>query len=172
MEQQRSTRSTVSRIGRIIVKTVLFIFLFIVLIVALVLTPPVQNMLRTKAVSYLEHTLKTKVSIGKIYIGLPKKVIIENVYLEDRQKDTLLTAGSLKADIALFKLIKGEVDINSIELKNSTVKIKRQFPDTIFNFQFIIDEFSPAGSAKNTNADTSASKIAIRNVTLDKIRLV
>ena len=172
MEQQRSTRSTVSRIGRIIVKTVLFIFLFIVLIVALVLTPPVQNMLRTKAVSYLEHTLKTKVSIGKIYIGLPKKVIIENVYLEDRQKDTLLTAGSLKADIALFKLIKGEVDINSIELKNSTVKIKRQFPDTIFNFQFIIDEFSPAGSAKNTSADTSASKIAIRNVTLDKIRLV
>src|SRR5262245_22290296 len=113
MDQQRSTKSTVARIGRIVVKTALFIFLFAVMIVALVLVPPVQNLIRKKVVNYFEKTLNTRVSIGKIYIGLPKKVVIENVYLEDRQKDTLLTAGSLKADIALFKLIKGEVDINS-----------------------------------------------------------
>ncbi len=171
MEQQRSTKSTVSRIGRIVVKTVLFIILFLLLIVALVLVPPVQNLLRKKAVSYLENTLNTKISIGKIYIGLPKKVVIEDVYLEDRQKDTLLTAGSLKADIAIFKLIKGEVDIKSIELKNSTVKIKRELPDTVFNFQFIVDEFSPT-KTKKPNTDSSTSKIAIRNVSLDKIRLV
>ena len=173
MDQQRSTKSTVARIGRIVVKTVLFIFLFFVLIVALVLVPPVQNLIRKKAVSYFENTLNTKISIGKIYVGLPKKVVIKDVYLEDRQKDTLLTAGSLTADIALFKLIKGEVDINSIELNNSTVKIKRQLPDTIFNFQFIVDEFAPAKNANKTGTDSSTSKkIAIRNIRLDKIRLV
>src|SRR5688572_15607350 len=172
MEQQRSTRSKMTRIVRIVVKTVLFIFLFFLLIVALVLIPPIQNLIRKKAVSYLEQTLNTRVSVGKIYVGLPKKVVIENVYLEDRQRDTLLIAGSLKVDIALLKLIKGEVDINSIELKNSTVKIKRELPDTVFNFQFIVDEFTPAKSTDQANSVSRASAVSIRHVRLDKIRLV
>ena len=172
MEQRPGKNSRIKRIGRIVIKTILFIFLFFILVVALVLVPPVQNLIRKKAVSYFEQTLNTRISIGKIYIGLPKKVVIEDVYLEDRQKDTLLTAGTLKVDIALLKLIKGVVDINSIELKNSTVKIKRELPDTLFNFQFIIDEFSPAKSVTKENADNSSSPLAIRHVKLDKIRLV
>jgi uncharacterized protein involved in outer membrane biogenesis len=172
MEQVAGKKSRIKRIGRIVIKTVLFIFLFFILLVALVLVPPVQNLIRKKAVSYLEQTLHTKISIGKIYIGLPKKVVIEDVYLEDRQKDTLLTAGSLKADIALLKLIKGIVEINSIELKNSTVKIKRELPDTLFNFQFIVDEFAPAKSSDKAAAGSSSSSVAIRHVRLDKIRLV
>src|SRR6185503_15041409 len=53
-----------------------------------------------------------------------------------------------------------------------TVKIKRELPDTVFNFQFIVDEFSPSKTSNNTSTDSSASKIAIRTITLDKIRLV
>src|SRR5688572_1833455 len=157
MEQHPGKKSRIKKIGRIVVKTMLFILLFFILIVALVLVPPVQSLIRKKAVSYLEQTLNTRVSVGKIYVGLPKKVVIENVYLEDRQRDTLLIAGSLKVDIALLKLIKGEVDINSIELKNSTVKIKRELPDTVFNFQFIVDEFTPAKSTDQANSVSRAS---------------
>jgi len=169
MEQHPGKKSWIKRTGRIVVKTMLVIFLLFTLIVALVLVPPVQNLIRKKAVSYFEQTLNTRISIGKIYIGLPKKVVIEDVYLEDRQKDTLLHAGSLKADMALLKLIKGVVDINSIEIKNSTVKIKRELPDTLFNFQFIVDEFSPAKPANKANEDSSSSPVAIRRVRLDKI---
>jgi hypothetical protein len=56
--------------------------------------------LRKKAVAWLENKLQTKVEIGRIYIGLPRKITLENVYLEDRQKDTLLSGGSLKANIS------------------------------------------------------------------------
>jgi len=171
MEQPTRRKRLVRKIVRITLKSVLFIFLFIVLIGLLILTPPVQNVLRKKAVSFLQKKLKTRVEVGKVYIGLPKKVIIEDVYVEDRQKDTLLTAGSLKMNIDILKLIfKGEVDISKTELKNSVAKIKRQLPDTTFNFQFIVDAFVPKDTSATT--DTTASPIALGSVTLDNVRIL
>lgn len=172
MNQVAKKRSPAKRALRIVLKTILFIILFFLVIILLILTPPVQNFLKKKAVAYLEQKLDTKVSVGKIFIGFPKKVVVEDVYIEDRQKDTLLSAGSLKLDIALFKLIfNGEVNINRAELANSTVKIKRQLPDTAFNFQFVIDAF--AAPASTTPADTTAaSPITLRHVELDKVRLL
>jgi hypothetical protein len=172
MKQPTRKKSFLTRLLRIVLKTVLFLLLFLELIVLLILTPPVQNFIRKKAVTYLENKLHTKVAVGRIYIGLPKKVVIEDIYVEDRQKDTLLSAGSLKVNIALLKLFKGEVEINEVELKNSTVKIKRQLPDTAFNFQFIIDAFSSPKTTKKESTNSSSGDIAIHNVKLDKIRLV
>ncbi len=172
MDQSTRKRSFPKRLLRIFLKTLLFLFLFIVLIVLLIMTPPVQNFIRKKAVTYLENKLQTKVEIGRIYIGFPKKVVAENIYVEDRQKDTLFSAGSLKMNINLLKLIfKGEVAINSTELKKSTVKIKRELPDTIFNFQFIVDAFAP-GNNKTVSTDTSSSAIALGTATLDNVRVV
>lgn len=188
MNQPRQKRSFGRRLTRIVLKTILFLFIFVVVVILLILTPPVQNVLRKKAVVYLENKLKTKVEIGRIYVGFPKKVVLEDFYIEDRQKDTLLAGESLKADIGLFKLIfHSEIDINSIQLKNITAKIKRQLPDTTFNFQFIVDAFAPkktdtTNTVTTTPTDTStpttridttgSSSIAIRNVTLDKARIV
>src|SRR5258705_5298782 len=138
MDQPARRKKTLKRISRIVLKSVLFLFLFIIVVFLLLLTPPVQNFVKGKAVTYLEKKLKTKISVGKIFIGLPKKVILEDVYIEDKQKDTLLAAGSLKLDINVLKLLfKGEVDIKKTEIKNSIAKIKRQLPDTVYNFQFI-----------------------------------
>jgi translocation and assembly module TamB len=191
MNQPLKKKSFGRRLTRIVLKTILFLFLFVVLVILLILTPPVQNMIRKKAVVYLENKLNTKVEIGRIYVGFPKKVVLENFYIEDRQKDTLLAGELLKADIGLYKLIfHSEIDINSIQLKNITAKIKRQLPDTAFNYQFIVDAFAPpktdtitSVSATTATASTSpaltsradaksSSSIAIRNVTLDKARIV
>jgi len=113
------------------------------------------------------------VAIGRIFISLPRNVVIENIYVEDRTKDTLISAGSLKAEIGLLKLIfKGEININKIELGEGTAKIRRELPDTVFNFQFIADAFAPSTPAKTTKPDTSSAAIAIPMIRLDKIRLV
>jgi hypothetical protein len=77
--------------ARIVAKTILFIILFLLVILLLIQTGPVQNILRVNAVAYLQKKLKTKVEVGRVYVGLPKNIILENVYIEDRQKDTLLS---------------------------------------------------------------------------------
>ncbi|HEV8272578.1 MAG TPA: hypothetical protein VGQ04_14805, partial [Chitinophagaceae bacterium] len=158
--------------ARIVAKTILFIILFLLVILLLIQTGPAQNILRVKAVAYLQKKLKTKVEVGKVYIGLPKNIILENVYIEDRQKDTLLSGGKIEANLDLFKLIfKNQMDIQSISLDNITAKIKRQLPDTAFNFQFVVDAFTTKDTL-TTIADTSSYFISIPSVELNKIRII
>lgn len=160
------------RVLRLFAKVVIVILLLIVLIFILVQTPPVQNFARKKIEGYLEGKLKTKVDIGKLYIGFPNTVSLQNVYVEDLQKDTLLSGGRLAVDISLFKLISGELEINEIHLENITAKIKRQLPDTTFNFQFIVDAFAPKKTQTVQPNDTAAMKMAIKSILLDKVRVV
>src|SRR6186713_2101249 len=157
--------------ARIVAKTILSIILFLLIILLLIQTGPVQNILRVKAVAYLQKKLKTKVEVGKVYIDLPKNIILENVYIEDRQKDTLLSGGKIEANLDLMKLIfQNQMDIRSIALDNITAKIKRQLPDTAFNFQFVIDAFTIPDTT--ISADTSSYFISIPSVELNKIRII
>ena len=173
MNPEKKKKNPWKRAGRIVLKTVLFIVLFFVIIILLIQTPPVQNLLRKKAVAYLEKKLQTKVEIGRVHIGLPKNIVLENVYIEDRQKDTLPSGGSIKANLNLWRLIfKNELDVKSIALENITAKVKRQLPDTLFNFQFVVDAFAAKDTTSTIVADTSSYSISIPSVELNKIRLI
>jgi len=158
--------------ARIAAKTILFIILFLLIILLLLQTGPVQNVLRKNAVAWLQKKLKTRVEVGRVHISWPKDIVLENVYLEDRQKDTLLSGGKILADISLYQLIfKNELIIKSIAFDNITAKVKRQLPDTVFNFQFVVDAFTTKDTINN-NADTSSYFIAIPSVELNKVRII
>ena len=174
MQEQTVKQKNWKRIGKVVLKTVMWIFFLILLIFILILTPPVQSFIRKKVVTYLENKLDTRIEVGRIYVGLPKNIVLENIYVEDRQKDTLLSGEKIKADLNIWRLItKNEVDIRSVSLNNITAKVKRQLPDTIFNFQFIIDAFGPKNSSSTTSTtDTSGAAINIGYVELNKIRVL
>src|ERR1700730_1147381 len=131
------------KVLRLFAKLVIAVLLLIVLVFILVQTPPVQNFARQKIETYLQHKLKTNVTIGKLYIGLPDIVSLQNVYIEDHAKDTLLAGSRLKVNINLFRLFRNVVEINEIQLEGITAKVKRILPDTVYNFQFIVDAFKP-----------------------------
>ena len=152
-------------------KTILFIFLFVVVVFLLILTPPVQRFLTAKAETYLSNKLKTRVEIGSISFGLSGKVGLENVYIEDRTKDTLVSGGSIRAHINFLKLLSNEVEVKDLELQNITAKIKRTLPDTVFNYQFIVDAFT-SGPSKTPDTSTSAPmKLNISDIALENINL-
>lgn len=165
-------RTIAGRIGRILLRTVLIIILLVIVFLVVIQTPPAQNFIVKKATSFLEKKLKTRVEIGRLYIGFPKNIIIENLYLEDRKKDTLLFGGSLKVDVSMLKLLHSEIEVNDVRLDKVTAKVTRVLPDTTFNFQFIVDAFASPEKTPEPKADTSSLKINVRFVQLDKIRLV
>ncbi|MGN6166039.1 MAG: DUF748 domain-containing protein, partial [Flavisolibacter sp.] len=171
MEEEKKSINYPRKIGRIFLKVVLFLFLFIVLVFILVLTPPVQHFLTGKVQHYLQEKLKTRVEIGSISFGLSGKVNLENIYLEDKTKDTLLAGGSVKTHISFLKLFSNEVQIKDIELQNITAKIKRVLPDTVFNYQFIVDAFTSEQNKNPDTAQTAPMKLNISDVTLENIRL-
>jgi translocation and assembly module TamB len=165
-------QSVYRRLGRIFLKIMLGIFILLLLVIILVQTSFIQNIAREKAQAYLAGKLKTKVVIGKLYIGFPQTVELGGLYIEDLQKDTLLSGKSLKVNINMWKLLHSEIAVNKIELEGITAKIKRLLPDTVFNFQFIADAFAGKKSAQAKQTDTSATKISLDNLVLNKIRLV
>ncbi|MBN8859231.1 MAG: translocation/assembly module TamB [Sphingobacteriales bacterium] len=173
MEETKTSKNIWRKTGRIILRSVIFLVLFFLLLAGLILLPPVQGFISQKAVAYLEKKLGTKVALGKLYIGLPKTVVLENVYIEDKQKDTLLFGGSLKVDVGIFDLILGKgININSIKLDNITANIKRQLPDTSFNFRFIIDAFAPKDQQPKEDTGTSSTNFSIGSIELNNIRAV
>lgn len=120
--------------------------LFLLIVIALQI-PAVQNFAKNKAVSFLEDKIKTKVEIGKIEIGFPKKIILENVFFEDQQQDTLLYGKKLKLDISLFKLLDNQLEINLVQLEGIHSKISKN-SNGKFNFDYIIEAFSSEETQK------------------------
>lgn len=169
-ETVKRQRSLPAKIGRIFLKTLLFLVLFIILVFLLILTPPVQRFLTAKAENFLEKKLQTNVEIGRIAFGLSGDVSLQNVYIEDRTKDTLVSGGAIKANINFLKLLSSELEVTGIELQNITAKIKRVLPDTTFNYQFVVDAFV---SKTTKPEDTTAvpMKMSISDVTLDNVAL-
>ncbi|KQS42169.1 translocation/assembly module TamB [Pedobacter sp. Leaf194] len=147
----------------------------IILVVAVALSlniPAVQNFVKGKAINYLKDKTKTEVSLESIKIALPKDVVLNKFYIEDRKGDTLLYAEKLAVDISLFKLLKNTVEINNIELKNIRANVKRINPDTTFNFSFLVDAFMSDQKKPEEKVDkdtTSTLKFSVDKVSFEDI---
>jgi translocation and assembly module TamB len=134
-------------------------------------TPFGQNFLTSKANSYLRKKLKTKVNIEKVRFDIPDWILLEGVYFEDLHGDTLLAGKRLYVDLDMYGLIKGDIGINKVELEGVNANINRVLPDTVFNFQFIVDAFA---GTDTTEVDTSTSKplkMRLDQITLRRVRL-
>ena len=165
-------RSVFHRLVRILAKVILTVIIILIIVIFLIQTPYIQNIARSKAEKYLSRKLNTRVNIGHLYIDFPRTVILNNVYIEDRQKDTLLSAGLINVNIRMWGLLHNDIDVRAVQLADLTIKVKRQLPDTAFNFQFVADAFAGAPSAKPPTTTSKPMKMELNELLLDKIRLV
>jgi hypothetical protein len=163
------------RFGRIALKTILWIIasviFLVLLVVILIQVPAVQNFAKDKAVTFLQNKIHTKVEIGHISLGLPKLLVLEDVYFEDQKKDTLIAGDKLKVDITLLKLLKNKVEINEINLEGITANISRG-PDSLFNFDYILKAFAGEQKKEVKPEDTTSTmKFSVDKIILDKINI-
>lgn len=163
-----------SKVKRYLRKTLLILAWIIGSVIALVLLvllllqiPYVQNEVKDRAVVYLEDKIGTDVRVDRLSIDFPKKVVLEGVYFEGQNGDTLLAGDRLAVDISLLKLLNNKVEINSIDLKGIYANISRD-KDSVFNFDYILDAF-----ATDTPKDTTAApmEISLDKINLDDIRV-
>lgn len=168
-EQKTIKTNYIQKIAKVLLKIVLFLLLLVVVIFFLIFIPPVQRFATTKVENFLQNKLGTEVEIGSISFGLTGRIHLQNIYVEDKKKDTLLSGGVIKANLALFKLFNNEVEVKDLQLKDVTAKIKRVLPDTAFNFQFIVDAFVTQKTAQPDTAQTAPLKLALDKLTLSNV---
>ncbi len=83
-------------------------------------------------------------------ISFPNAIVLEGIYLEDTQSDTLIYAGRMKVNIALYNLFSSKINIGSIALEDATMLYSTQ-TDPLFNYNFLITTFSDTTKQEDKN---------------------
>jgi len=124
--------------------------------------PWVQKKLIEKTMAFLHDKLKTEIRIGNTKIDILNRVVLEDVYIEDLQKDTILNASKIKLNFNLspFKLLLGKYEIEEISLEDVYFKMQKNEGNEKYNFQFILDAFkSKSQSTKKNDIDFNINDI-------------
>ncbi|MFW5663611.1 MAG: translocation/assembly module TamB domain-containing protein [bacterium] len=133
-------------------------FLLLFVIIAIVLQfSSVQTFLTEKITRQVSQRVDTRVKIDRVAIRFPKSVGLKGIYLEDTRGDTLLYAGSIFVNVGMTALLRSEVKVANLELTNIVANMKREEPDTVFNYQFLIDAFAPTDTTKNASSSEKTS---------------
>jgi hypothetical protein len=131
---------------------------------------PVQTWAAKKATAYLSEKLHTKVGIKSLYIKPFSSVVLEGLYVLDKQKDTLLNTPKLTVslmDFSIFSSIQNHtITFKNIQLDNGSVYIKRQ-KDSSSNFKFILDAFKSTDTVKTVSKPW---KLDFKQFTLNNLR--
>jgi len=110
-------------------------------------TSSVQQKLLNKATVLLKEKLKTNVSIDSVSIDLlTLDAELFGLSIDDLQQRKMLSLEFLRADVDIMKLMKNEIVIPEIRVKGIQAELHKVpkdslSPDTVANYQFIIDAF-------------------------------
>ncbi len=129
----------------------LVLLLVIVAVVALQF-PATQDFIARKAESYLRDKLQTEVRIGRFRTDFRHAINLDNVYLADQRRDTLVSVGHLGVNLDIWKLAQSQINISSIELNDGRVRLTRTAPDSVNNYDFIARAFTDPAAPVDTAA--------------------
>lgn len=140
----------------------------IILAVVALQFPGVQRYIAQKAVASIAEKTQTRIEVGSVNIAFRHSVVLHNIYVESRQRDTLLSIQTLSADVNLLGLLSHEIKLTNIRVDTLTAHITRTLlnessrrPDSSFNFDFILDALSPDPTTAEVNPDTAGPGWAI-----------
>ncbi len=146
------------------------VLILLLVLIVVVRIPAVQQAIVDKATAYLEDRIGTPVSIGRLLITFPKKIEVEDFYLEDELGDTLVYAHKFEVDVGVLAIMKREIAIKEITLNTARVFVKRAKADTTFNYTYIVEAFTSGetDSVKVDEGDKKAWAISLDDVVIDK----
>jgi hypothetical protein len=78
----------------------------------------VQTYVAKKAANYLSKELNTRVEVGSLYIKPFKSVVLDSLYIQDQDKDTLLFSPKFLVDINNFSLKSRKLTVNLVQIEN------------------------------------------------------
>lgn len=115
-----------------------------------------------KATTVLSEKTGTRISVGKVHIQFFNTVALGDVYMEDKNGDTLAYVRSLDTKLSYFNPFTFKFHFNTLSLEGVRANIYNTEKDSIFNYQFLIDAFKGQPKpAPNTNPQKKSTATAI-----------
>ncbi len=130
------------------------------LTVVLLNTKTGKRIIITKVNAYLNNKLGNALQIESLNFSIPNWIELNNVYIKDQAKDTLLYAKHLRIDFNLRSLLGNKWVLNQVLIDGTVLKISQA--DSTYNFQYIIDAFAAKKTA--SKKATIAPQINVANL--------
>jgi len=157
------------KISKGFLKFILFTIFLIMVCFILLRSRPFQNYSAQKLVNYLSQELGTRVSLKSIDIELLNTLVLNGLCIEDLKGDTLGYFGALKVNFN-YKMVFDDAlqlaRIKKVSIHNTKINLIQHRGDDDFNYQFIVDYFSPP--TKSTGKHIPF-KLFINSVELDHV---
>ncbi|MCY7357237.1 MAG: AsmA family protein, partial [Rudanella sp.] len=153
-------RKAISTILLVLLAVVLLVFGFVIVVAT---TPIGERFVTSQVNNYLAKKLKSPFRIGRISYKIPDYLELNDVFFQTPQGDTLLMGQRLFVDLDMLGLLSNRVVINQIDLEKVRLNITRTLPDTVYNFNYILDAFVPPGQPQAVSAplDTTTAQLDI-----------
>lgn len=125
--------------------------------------PYVQHRMSVLVADELSSVLGSKLTIGRINIGLLNRIIIDDLILDDRSGKELLKIGRLSVKFEILPLFNGKISIGNVQLFSFNANLERPDPKAKTNFQFVLDAFASQDTVKKkSNLDLRINSLLIR----------
>lgn len=151
------------QIKTILVRTIWTLAALYLAIAVALKTPPIQKWISSIVCGVLEKELGTRVSIGKVEIGLLNRIIIDEVSIYDKSDKEMFRSTRLAAKVDLSPLLHDEISISSAQIFGMKAVLYRQNEKAPYNFQFVIDALSSKDSTPSKPLNLHIQSLIIRN---------
>ena len=165
------TRFVVRRIFRFLWKQVFRLGVFVILLFFIFQLPFVQHFLLKKVTSSLSAKLESKVEIQDMHIGFLSRISLDDVYIEDAAKDTLLFAERIDANINLnpITILRKGVIIYKLQLSGIDFILETKRGEEQNNLQFLLSKLFPDRTKDQNTKEKGGFQLDIRKLFLNNV---
>ncbi len=152
-------------LGKILLSVVLF-FLFVPVACSLLLSIPwVQNRVADGAAAFVSSRLGTTVGVGRIDVGWSGRIHVDDFYIADFQKDTLLYVGHVEAFLPRLGMTGDGLRFTRGRLRDVKLYL-RETPEGEMNIRQVVQRMKNPEKPKKGNFRLELRDAAVENMAL------
>ena len=156
--------------GKILLSAILFVLLAPLVLSLLLAVPAIQNFAVDRAARMLSRRLETTVAVGRVDVRFAGRIRLEDLYVEDYQKDTLLYAHRLDAFLPRLGLNGSGLRFTEASLEGAKVFL-RETPSGEMNIRQLVARLTNPDKPKKGGFRLSIGEVAVRDLELRIERL-
>ena len=112
------------RVWKYLFRTVLIVFVLLLLLPAVFYIPAVQRFVKNKAVEYVTANLGMQASIDRFTVGFPFNVNVEGAFLGRTATDTMVYVKQLELNVGVWRLLRKQLAVEKLSVNGVKVDIR------------------------------------------------
>ena len=128
--------------------------------------PVTQRFLGDKVSGFASELLGTQVSIGRVDIGVPSRLILDDLVILDQCQQEMVRAARVSVKMDIVPLLEGKVAISSAQLFGARFRLYKANAQAQTNFQFLIDSLASKDTTSQKPLDIRVNSLIVRHTSV------